>query len=554
MSNPQALEWKERGNTAFSQKNYQEAIDCFTKALEFDPNDHVFYSNRSACHASLEQYDQALADAVKCVELKPDWVRGYTRKGLAEFYIGKYKESVATYKKGLELDPNNAQLLEGLQRAEEERSKSKNPMASLFTQENIAKLMTHPKTRGYFQQQDFMTLITMVQQNPQMMQMMLQDPRLMDCLSVLLGINMDSSAPEAPHQHDEQCSHPAPPAKEEKKEPKQEPQNEEVSKKRQAEAEKELGNTDFKNKKWEEAISHYEKASELNPDEITYINNKAACFFSMGQFDRAIELCEEALAKGREVRADLSKIARALSRKGLSLVQQGKLDEGIEVIKASLMEFNDDKLKFTLRDLEKQRKKREEAAYINPEIAESHNTKANEIFKSGNFPGALVEYDEAVKRNPSFAKYYSNRAACYIKLMEFPRALTDVNKCLELDPIFVRAWVRKGNIHYLMKEYHKAMEAYEAAEKLEPTNEECKEGLLKTMQAIQSQSSGVPDEERIRHAMADPEIQNILKDPQMSQVLKDISENPAAAGRYMTDPKIKHAINKLIAAGIIRTG
>mmetsp|Transcript_17128 Transcript_17128/g.17015 ORF Transcript_17128/g.17015 Transcript_17128/m.17015 type:complete len:575 (+) Transcript_17128:2-1726(+) len=574
MSSAQALEWKERGNAAFQQKNYQEAIECFTKALEFTPNDHVFYSNRSACYASLEQYDKALEDAVKCVQLKPDWVRGYTRKGLAEFYLGKYKESVETYKKGLEIEPGNAQLTEGLQRAEQELNKSSNPMANLFTGENLAKLMTHPKTRGYFQQQDFIQLLTLVQNNPNMMQMLLQDPRVMDCLGVLIGF--DTSAQpgghEDSHPHDHSHDHPhdhshdhshdhhhheehkeAPKKTEEKKAEKNEAPKD-PNRKLTAEEEKELGNTLFKNKKYEEALEHYIKALEINPDEITYINNKAACYFSMGQFDKAIELCDEALAKGREVGADLSKTARALSRKGLALVQLGNLEEGIEQIKKSLMEFHDDKLKFTLRDLEKQKKKKDELAYINPEIAETHNNQANELFKNGNFPGALVEYDEAVKRNPTFAKYYSNRAACYIKLMEFPRALTDINKAVELDPKFTRAWIRKGNVHYNMKEYHKALEAYEEAEKLEPNNDECKEALQKTMAAIQSESSGVPDEERIRHAMADPEIQNILKDPQMSQVLKDISENPMSAGKYMTDPKIRNAINKLIAAGVIRTG
>jgi len=41
--------------------------------------------------------------------------------------------------------------------------------------------------------------------------------------------------------------------------------------------------------------------------------------------------------------------------------------------------------------------------------------------------------------------------------------------------------------------------------------------------------SDKPDEERVRHAMADPEIQMLLKDPRISQVLKDMQENPMAA-------------------------
>ncbi len=39
-----------QGNAAFSAGNFQEAIGFFTKAIEKDPNNHVLYSNRSACN------------------------------------------------------------------------------------------------------------------------------------------------------------------------------------------------------------------------------------------------------------------------------------------------------------------------------------------------------------------------------------------------------------------------------------------------------------------------------------------------------------------------
>ena len=57
-----ALKFKEAGNAAFNSKDYIIAIQHFSSAIEADPNDHVFYSNRSACYAILEQYDKALED------------------------------------------------------------------------------------------------------------------------------------------------------------------------------------------------------------------------------------------------------------------------------------------------------------------------------------------------------------------------------------------------------------------------------------------------------------------------------------------------------------
>jgi stress-induced-phosphoprotein 1 len=138
--------------------------------------------------------------------------------------------------------------------------------------------------------------------------------------------------------------------------------------------------------------------------------------------------------------------------------------------------------------------------------------------------------------------------------MEFNYALKDAEKCLAIDPNFVKGYARKGTIHHFMKEYHKALECYEKGLKLDTENKDCKEGKMKTLSAIQTgaYSGDKPDEERVRHAMADPEIQALMRDPRIVQVLKDMQENPAAAQGALRDPFINTAINKLIAAGIIK--
>ena len=125
---------------------------------------------------------------------------------------------------------------------------------------------------------------------------------------------------------------------------------------------------------------------------------------------------------------------------------------------------------------QKEKKENEAKAYINPEIAEEHRLKGNELFKNGDYPNALKEYDEGLRRDPKAVAIYSNRCATWIKLMEFNTALKDADKCLEMDPNFVKAYARKGTCHHFMKEYHKAMKAFDDGLKLEPGNKECTEG------------------------------------------------------------------------------
>ena len=53
-----AVELKALGNKAFVAKDYQTAIKHFSDAIELDPTNHVLFSNRSACFASLRQLEQ----------------------------------------------------------------------------------------------------------------------------------------------------------------------------------------------------------------------------------------------------------------------------------------------------------------------------------------------------------------------------------------------------------------------------------------------------------------------------------------------------------------
>merc|ERR1712151_614551 len=79
-------------------------------------------------------------------------------------------------------------------------------------------------------------------------------------------------------------------------------------------------------------------------------------------------------------------------------------------------------------------------------------------------------------------------------------------------------------------------------------NAECKAGRDQVIAKIQETNrSGEVDEEQIRHAMADPEIQNILHDPQINMFLKEMQQNPKEAQKaMMADPKLQEADSKQV--------
>lgn len=53
--------------------------------------------------------------------------------------------------------------------------------------------------------------------------------------------------------------------------------------------------------------------------------------------------------------------------------------------------------------------------------------------------------------------------------------------------------------------------------------------------------------------MADPEIQAIMRDPVIQQILRDMQENPVAGQAALRDPSNMAKIQKLIAAGVLKT-
>jgi len=598
---------KAKGNTEFQAKNFKEAIKHFSEAISFDSSDHVFYSNRSACYASLEEYEKALEDGTKCVSIKPDWPKGYTRKGLAEFFLEKYDDSSETYKAGLKLSPEDAAMKEGMKKAMDAKYDVPGSGApprgasrggggagagggggggaggGMFGQMDPAALATaaarNPKVAEYMQDKELMQKFNMLtqlgQSNPQMQQQMLMqvmqtDPRLLELYMAAQGIDVSAADMEAMRQQEAAGgggggpppSRPAPKVAK-KDEP---PPDLRTDEQKEADEFKSKGNELYKKKQFEEAIAEYDKAIDKCPNDMTYHNNKCAVWTEMGKanpeyFDKVIEICDDLIKRRYEMNGALpgggsfEKVAKIFNRIAAVHEKKGEFDAAIEYYNKALMEDNNRNTRNALRELEKKKEKFEKDAYLDPAKAEEHREQGNEFFKAQKWADAKREYDESIKRNPTQAKVFSNRAAALQKLGAHPDALNDLDECLKLDPTFVKAYSRKGVSHFFMKEYHKALQAYEKGLKLDPANEECKAGRDTTIQKVQSSNSGAVDEEQVRHAMADPEIQSMLKDPQINLFLKDMQENPKAAQEAMNkDPKLAHAVEKLMAAGILRTG
>lgn len=108
--NPIAVARKNEGNNFFKAKDYRNAIIKYSEAIEADPTDVTFFSNRSACYAALEEWEQAAEDGKQCIIINRSFVKGYFRAGLAYQNMGNLEAALDVVKRGLGVESTNADL------------------------------------------------------------------------------------------------------------------------------------------------------------------------------------------------------------------------------------------------------------------------------------------------------------------------------------------------------------------------------------------------------------------------------------------------------------
>ncbi|GMM29576.1 Hsp90 cochaperone [Martiniozyma asiatica (nom. inval.)] len=577
-------EYKQKGNDAFRLKNFPEAIEHFTKAIELDGSNHVLFSNRSACYASLHKYLDALKDAEKCVQINPSWAKGYNRVAAAEFGLGDFDEAKKAYEEALRLDPANAMAKEGLNSVQDAKTRGQGgdagAMSDMFSKLTdpmlVEKLKANPKTAQMMTDSGLVQKVRNMQSNPQSVaQDMMTDPRLMTVITTILGVDLErdpnvgsNEAPETVHKtFDEDvnmtestpASTPASAPAPKKQEPKQEPEPEVDDAKSKADAFKAEANKLYKARKFDEAIELYNKAWETCKD-ITYLNNRAAAEFEKSDYETAIATCKLAIDEGREMRANYTLIAKSFARIGNCYVKKNELSLAIENFQKSLTEHRTADTLNKLRAAEKELKKQEQESYIDEEKSEEARLKGKDYFTQGDWPNAVKEYSEMIKRNPSDPRGYSNRAAALAKLMSFPDAVSDCNKAIKLDPKFIRAYIRKAHAQMAMKEYKACADTLQEAQEIEKNNNASPAQLAEIEQMFQKALSqrfapldGETYEQTMERIQKDPEVVEILQDPVMNTILQQAQNNPQALQEHMKNPDVYKKVMILMSAGIIRT-
>jgi import receptor subunit TOM70 len=91
---------KTRGNKLYGAKKYNEAVACYTKALEVaEKEEAVFYSNRAACYQNMTppNYDQVVKDCDSALRLDSGYVKALNRRATAYEALGRDEEALRDF-------------------------------------------------------------------------------------------------------------------------------------------------------------------------------------------------------------------------------------------------------------------------------------------------------------------------------------------------------------------------------------------------------------------------------------------------------------------------
>lgn len=149
---------KEKANDYYIEGKYNEAVNIYTQLLDWEPENYMILSNRSATYIKLQKWNEALNDAVMSTKLKPDWGKAWGRLGAALYGLDKLDEALVAYNKANELEPSNIYV----DMIEEIKQNIINIKNNLFSKES--------KTQDPSMENLFSTMFDSVISNPKIME------------------------------------------------------------------------------------------------------------------------------------------------------------------------------------------------------------------------------------------------------------------------------------------------------------------------------------------------------------------------------------------------
>lgn len=483
----------ERGNAHFRENRFPHAIEAYTQAITLDPKCPIYFLNRCITYSRMSQRDFSIADAARVLKLDLFQAKAYIYIAKAYFEIGftnKAEYCLSTAKK---LDHNVGGI-------EEENSKVKMMQDDLKTLMDLVKKKDCAGAAEYLlkfyrngSQMSLPLLTRKLVEEVCRNDMVDERKSIAQTLAIFQGEEtLYLLAICAYYEDDEKAVH-----ENFTNYLKFVPQN--YHGKKRYESMKEIyqmrrkGDEAFTKRRYHDAQSFYFKALELNNQFYCGRLLTAKLYYKIAKTQLQLNKKDEAINHLNLALSFKEDYHEALAMKGESLVSLGQ-SEGLKDLEKALSIYpSEDYLAIFQKAKQKfpsfQAKKPdmpdtesslERDLKISKMMADSKKSAGNELYKAGNFMGAIDAYSEAIEMDPKNAIYFANRSACHLALKNFKDALEDAKIALGFDSLYVKAILRLGKAQIALGQLEEAIKTYKRASYKLPMVNEINTELEKT--------------------------------------------------------------------------
>ena len=183
------------------------------------------------------------------------------------------------------------------------------------------------------------------------------------------------------------------------------------------------------------AIQDYNKALELDPNDVKAYNNRGFVHGRQCNYDLAIQDYNKALELD-------PKSAVVYTNHGIAYSYKGDYDRAIQ-------DYN-------------------KALELDPKDAVAYNNRGIAYSDKGNYDLAIQDYNKALELDPKLAAAYTNRGLAYERKGNADLAIQDYTKALELDPKLAIAYYNRGVVYSMQGNSDLAIKDYTKALELDP--------------------------------------------------------------------------------------
>jgi len=161
-------------------------------------------------------------------------------------------------------------------------------------------------------------------------------------------------------------------------------------------------------------IEYLNNSIKLQPDIAVFYNNRGVAYYTLGQYQRAIQDYNEAI----RLQPDYTD---AYYNRGLAYSKLGQYQRAIQ-------DYN-------------------EAIRLKPDLAEAYGNRGNDYSTLGQYQRAIQDYNEAIRLKPDDETGYYNRGTIYSTLGQYQRAIQDYNEAIRLQPDYTGAYYNRGRAY-----------------------------------------------------------------------------------------------------------